>query len=180
MEINRGIAKTGFGILLAGILLTAGMLFLSDGDGMNGPTGSAVSSASNDNVQPGQSKPFLLSRVKVFKPAGSDESDAMLPYPNEGHSVYSDSRIHRLNRLLPIPDNEDAAQKEADRLAVQLRRFENLYGPESVAVRSIRLRLDELDDYAGQNVQYAVAGDEAPRGDGGCAKYKAASDRSCQ
>lgn len=73
-----------------------------------------------------------------------------------GSPRYSERRIRMLNETIPIPDDGPVLLQEMERLTLQQRRFERRYGPESVAARSVRFRLRDLQDHASNGLQYAV------------------------
>lgn len=75
---------------------------------------------------------------------------------NSGVPKYSERRIRMLNETMPIPEAGPALLEEIERLSLQQRRFERRYGPESVAARSVRLRLRDLHDHVSTGLQYAV------------------------
>lgn len=70
---------------------------------------------------------------------------------------FSNRAIRALNDGIPLPEDPDLARKEHRKLAVQQRRFEQRYGKDSVAARSLRMRLRDLHDHAIQDAQYTAA-----------------------
>lgn len=73
-----------------------------------------------------------------------------------GARSYSEKSIQMLNDMIPVPDTEPVLLREIERLSMQQRRFERRYGPESVAARSVRLRLHDLHDHVSTGLLYAV------------------------
>lgn len=69
---------------------------------------------------------------------------------------YPERRIRMLNETMPMPDTCAALLEEIERLSVQQRRFERRYGPESVAARSVRLRMRDLHDRMSTGMLYAA------------------------
>lgn len=61
-----------------------------------------------------------------------------------------------LNEMMPVPDSGPVLLQEIEKLSLQQRRFARRYGPDSVAARSVRLRLHDLHDHVPGGLQYAV------------------------
>ena len=70
---------------------------------------------------------------------------------------YSNQAIRTLNAGIPLPDDHEQSRQEYRKLTVQQRRFEQRYGKDSVAARSVRMRLQDLREHAMRDVQYIAA-----------------------
>jgi len=92
----------------------------------------------------------------------SEDSGNMTAGPGEMSTVaesrYSERGLQMLNETVPLPADNHELLEEMDRLMLQQRRFERQYGPESIAARSVRLRLHDLSDYVMANRHYAAQG----------------------
>lgn len=85
--------------------------------------------------------------------AGSEDCPRAESTVSDGH--YSDRRIRMLNDMTPVPETRAQLLQEIERLSLQRRRFERRYGPESVAARSVRERLRDLNQQVESGLQYA-------------------------
>lgn len=152
MNTSPGMAKIEMGVFLAGVMLALSMLYLSFNDGLHSMPGHVVgSSASAEAGAPGMVPTRVVGSAGLLRTAR----------PEEFLSSFSDDGLELLNGALPLPESERLAQIEADRLAVQLRRFGDRYGTDSVAARSVRLRLDDLAALSDPDTKYAITQDQS-------------------
>lgn len=103
-----------------------------------------------------------LSQAGQADASGDDERSHAVR-ETSGTPRYSDRRIRLLNETMSMPDADAALLDEIERLSVQQRRFEHRYGPESVAARSVRLRLRDLHDRVSTGMQYAARDKLGPK-----------------
>lgn len=89
--------------------------------------------------------------------AGGEDCPRAESAVSDGH--YSDRRIRMLNDMTPVPETRAQLLQEIERLSVQRHRFERRYGPESVAARSVRERLRDLNHQVESGLQYAGQGE---------------------
>lgn len=88
--------------------------------------------------------------------AADVDSDFRRNSPSPDGRRFSDHRIALLNDLMPTPRSGPELLREIEAHAIQQRRFERRYGPDSVAARSVRDRLLDLNEQAATGSRFAV------------------------
>lgn len=138
-------------------------VFTSIGSGLGNPVCGNHGLEESDSIPRCQNRSVESLRMQVGPEQATDdqvlERERQLiaaSAQKSGASRYSERRIRMLNETIPIPDDGPVLLHEMERLTLQQRRFERRYGPESVAARSVRLRLRDLQEHASNGLQYAV------------------------